>query len=121
MVTVNLQIDNDEINEATLSLLKSLPSYLNLNLIQFNNLSTYLEVANKYKYLNTVINSNNNILQAINYESDDNNNYWIILTNDYYFMDVAIPLVVNLDDNIMFASLSSDEAEILRSLKEYLN
>lgn len=121
MFTVNLHVEHRDANNVVMSLVASLPSELNLSLSKLINLSTYIELASKYADSNTVINANDVVLQAINYDSDDNNNYWAILTNDFVFMDVAIPLIADLDDEKIYESFSSHETDILKSLKEYLN
>jgi hypothetical protein len=121
MFTVNLHLEHKDANNIVMSLINSLPSELNLNLSKLSNLTTYIELANKSSNSNTVINSNDEVLQAINYDSDDNNNYWAILSNDFVFMDVAIPLVADLDDEKLYESFSAHESKVLKSLKEYLN
>jgi len=121
MFTVNLQLEHRDANNIVMSLINSLPSELDLNLSKLSNLSTYIELANKSSDSNTVINSNDVVLQAINYDSDDNNNYWAILSSDFVFMDVAIPLIADLDDEKMYEPFSSHEVHVLKSLKEYLN
>jgi len=121
MFTVNLHVEHRDANNIVMSLINSLPSDLDLNLSKLANLTTYIELANKSNDLNTVINSNKMILQAINYDSDDNNNYWAILSNEFIFMDVSIPLVADLDDDKMYEPFSLHEVQVLKSLKEYLN
>lgn len=121
MFTVNLHVEHKDGNNVVMSLINSLPSELYLGLSKLSHLSTYLDLATKYNNPITVINSNDMVLQAINYDSDDNNNYWAILTKDYVFMDVAIPLVANLDDEKIFESFLTTEVNVLKSLKEYLN
>jgi hypothetical protein len=121
MFTVNLQVEHKDANNVVMSLVNSLSSEINLSLSKLTHLSTYIDLASKYAEPNTIINTNDVVLQAINYDSDDNNNYWAILTNDFVFMDVAIPLIANLDDEKIYESFSLNEAKVLKSLKEYLN
>jgi hypothetical protein len=121
MFTVNLQVEHTDANNVVMSLVNSLSSEINLTLSKLTHLSTYIDLASKYAEPNTVINTNDVVLQAINYDSDDNNNYWAILTNDFVFMDVAIPLIADLDDEKIYESFSLNEAKVLKSLKEYLN
>lgn len=123
MSNINLQLNYQDANDnvKALFILLQLSPTLCLNLVQLNNLTTYIEVSNKYPNVSNVISSNDKILQAINYESDDNNNYWIILSNDFLFIDVAVPLIADLSDTKIFDSLPANEAEILKSLKNYLN
>lgn len=121
MFTVKLHVEHRDANSIVMSLINSLPLELDLNLSKLTNLTTYIELANKSSNSNTVINANGEVLQAINYDSDDNNNYWAILSNDFVFMDVAIPLVADLDDEKMYEPFSAQEVQVLKSLKEYLN
>ena len=63
----------------------------NLNLCQLNNISTYMDVVKKNQNNNT-INNCNNIFQAIHYDMDEINNYWIVLDNNFMLYDIGIPL-----------------------------
>ncbi len=121
MFTVNLHVEHRDANSFVMSLINSLPSELDLNFSKLTNLTTYIELANKSSDSNTVINSNEEVLQAINYDSDDNNNYWAILSSEFVFMDVAIPLIADLDDEKIFEPFSAQECKVLKSIKEYLN
>ncbi len=121
MFTVNLHVEHGDANNVVMSLLNSLPLDLGLNLSKLSNLSTYLDLASKYGNPTTVINANEEVFQAINYDSDDNNNYWAILSTDFVFMDVAIPLVADLDNEKIYESFTSSESKVLKSIKEYLN
>ena len=121
MFTVNLQAEHKDANNVVMSLVNSLSSDISISLSKLIHLSTYIDLASKYAEPNTVINANDIVLQAINYDSDDNNNYWAILTNDFAFMDVAIPLIADLDDDKIYDSFSLIESKVLKSLKEYLN
>lgn len=121
MFTVNLNVEHRDANNLVMSLINSLPSDLNLNLFKLSNLTNYIDLANKSSNPVTVIDSNDEIFQAINYDSDDNNNYWLILSKDFVFMDVAIPLIADLDDEKIYEPFTSYEIKILKSLKEYLN
>jgi hypothetical protein len=104
-----------------MSLINIIPSDLDLSLEKLTNLSTYLEMANKFPNSHTILNTNEEIYQAFNYDSDDNNNYWAILTKDFDFMDVAIPLIADLDNETIFESFSGTEVRVLKSIKDYLN
>ena len=71
-----------------------------------------------------VLLSQHNIYKKIQ-SSSNNSNVNIVercpLTNDFVFLDVAVPVLADLENTKVFDSLPSNEAEILRSLKEYLN
>lgn len=121
MLTIKLNLEHKDINNPVISLLNLLEPEVSLSLSNLSNLSTYLDLASKHTNPTTVINANEEILQAINYDSDDNNNYWAILTSDFVFIDVAIPLVADLDDEKLYENFSSSETKVLKSLKDYLN
>ena len=121
MFTVNLRLDHKDANNVVMSLINSIPSELTLNFQMLLHLTTYMDMANRHPNPNTVINSTEEVLQAINYDSHDNNNYWAVLTKDYVFMDFAIPLIADLDNENIYEPFSANEARVLKSLKEYLN
>ena len=121
MSSVNIQLEYSDTNANVSSLFELLPSTLNLNLSQLNNLSTYVEVANRYANAITIIESDDKIFQAINYDSDDNNNYWIILSKEFTFIDIAIPLVADFKNDQLFDGLSDKDIEMLESLKTFYN
>ena len=121
MSSINIELEYAGQNSNVESLFKLFHSSLNLNLSQLNYLSTYVEVANRYPNAITVIEPDNRIYQAINYDSDDNNNYWIMLSKDFTFIDVAIPVVADLKNDQVFAGLSEKEVEFLESLKTFYN
>jgi hypothetical protein len=86
--------------------------------IQLYNMATYIDVVRKNKNINT-INSSNDILQAINYDSDENNNYWIILNNNFCLFDMCIPSNASFENNKLFENLSNDEIDILSTILTY--
>jgi hypothetical protein len=84
---------------------------------QLNNLATFIDVVKKNtmtKY--TEINNNNNILQAVNYDRDENNNYWVILDMNLRFYDIGIPVTATIENNKLFESLSNDEIDIVSTI-----
>jgi hypothetical protein len=90
-----------------------------LSIDKLYNVSSYLKEASKYinnLQNNNIINNNNNIIQAIKYKNDNYNIYWILLTNDYIFYDIMIPL--NSDD-IIIEKLDENEKNIIKILLDY--
>lgn len=83
-----------------------------LNIDKLYNISTYFKTAIKYSD-KQIINNNQNILQAIKYKQDNYNIFWILLTNDYIFYDIMIPL--NIDD-IGINKLDNNEKNIVKIL-----
>jgi hypothetical protein len=107
------------LNENESSLLAPLceRSY-DLSPIQLYNMATYIDVVRKNRSINT-INNNNNILQAINYDSDENNNYWIVLDTNLCLFDMGIPLNATFDNNKLFENLTNEEIDILSTILTY--
>lgn len=115
-LTINLILGSSEYD-----LLNLFDENIDMNSSQLVNFSTYIEQSKKCKNPKNVITNHENIIQAINYDSDENNNYWIILDKKFNFMDVGIPLSGDLSNEKLYEDLSSEESEILKSLKDVLN
>jgi hypothetical protein len=86
-----------------------------LSIDKLYNISTYLKTAVKYIDKKT-INNNSNIIQAIKYKNDNYNIYWILLTKEYTFYDIMIPL--NIDD-IIIDKLDNNEKNIIKILLDF--
>ena len=86
-----------------------------LSIDKLYNISTYLKTAVKY-IDKQIINNNSNIIQAIKYKNDNYNIYWILLTKDYTFYDIMIPL--NIDD-IIIDKLDNNEKNIIKILLDF--
>jgi len=112
---VNIELNLDDINES--SILIFLNNDIRLNVFQLYNLSTYLDQVKKAKRIKNFVSDYDDILHAINYDSDEVNNYWIILDKNYHFLDVGIPVTADLDNETLYNSLSDKEANLVRSLK----
>ena len=70
------------LNQVESNLISSLSTdEIELDSEQLYNLSTYLSLIKKHINPKTIINNHKNILQACKYDSDELNNYWIILDN----------------------------------------
>ena len=52
---------------------------------------------------------NLNILQAVNYDKDESNNYWVVL-------DIGIPLNATIENNRLFENLSIVEIDIISTI-----
>lgn len=115
-VTIKLNLTPSEYN-----LLSVLDTNLDLNSTQLANLSTYLELAKKIKSSKNTITNHQNIIQAMNYDSDEINSYWIILDKNYNFIDVGIPINGDLSNEKLYEDLSNDDTELIKSLKEFIN
>lgn len=88
-----------------------------LNINQTLNLSNYLQQASKTSPSSVFITNRDEILHAINYDSDENNDYWIILDINYIFYDINLPHVIDLSNNSMLNNLSEHEIKLVKLLK----
>ena len=96
-----------------------------LSTLQLHNLSTYLETLRRYKNPKTVINNHDNVLQAVNYDSDETTNYWIIIDKNFHFIDIAVPLYrheeLDLSNIELYGNIPEFEVAIIMSIKDFLN
>jgi hypothetical protein len=88
---------------------------------QLFNFSTYYVTFKNIENIIKLVNNVNNIIQACIYFSDKNQDYWMILTNEYVFFDICIPHNIDLDNTNVISDLSPYELNIIKELKEYLN
>lgn len=111
-----------KLNKNETDLFNHFKQEIEMNITKLTNFSTYINLAKKYNNTNNIIiNNHKNILQAINYDIDEDNNYWIILTNEFIFLDIMIPAIVDLDNNDLYENLSEQEIEIIKCLKNFIN
>ena len=95
---------------------------INISIKQLHNLSGYLEQISKIKKQpSTIINEHMNIIQAVNYDKNEVNNFWFILDKNYTFLDIAVPLNTQLDNIELYQNFSDSEIEIIKSIKDFLN
>ena len=119
IININLQDEKYSTNNIMKCLCDNIVciTSLNLSLSQLINLSTYLDFVDKYPNTINVINKVDNIIQALNYDSDEFNNFWIILTNNYMLIDISIPLYADFNNDKIFNNLSLEEVSIIKLLK----
>lgn len=106
-------IDNSELNT---SQLHNLSTYLNL-LSRFPNAKNIEYFTHDTELTNDIF---SNIVHACNYDSDEINNYWIILDRNFNFLDVGIPQIANLDDDKLYTHLSEQDKKIVKLIKNLL-
>jgi hypothetical protein len=113
---INLKLN---ITSSEEELLNSLITSENLELTssQLYNFCIFIDVIKKSKDIKKTIKNHNNILQACNYETDENCEYWIILDKKYNFTDIGIPL--NLEVDKPFENIPEFESNIIRDIKKY--
>ena len=118
-MNITLSLNPDE--NILMSKIVEATETLTLNSTQFYNLATYLDLTKRYSNPKNIINNHENILQAYHYDSDDTNNYWVILDKKYNFLDVGIPFTADFDNDKLYENLSFDDMELIKSIKDYLN
>ena len=95
---------------------------INISIKQLINLSNYMEQLSRIKKQPlTIINEHINIIQAVNYDKNEINNFWFILDKNYTFLDIAVPLNTELDNIELYQNFSDLEIEIIKSIKDFLN
>jgi len=87
-----------------------------LDTTQLTNLATFIDVVKKNSTTRQYITNNNNILQAVNYDNDESNNYWVVLDINLCFYDIGIPLNATIENNKLFENLSNDEIDIISTI-----
>lgn len=103
------------INKNDEKLLSDFSNNLNLTFEQLCNFTTYINKIKSYNDGNSLtIKNKKNVLHAINYNLDDNNNYWMILTNNYEFFDIMIPIHLDLNNNEIYNGLKQEVVEIIK-------
>ena len=88
----------------------------NCNISQLNNMSTYLDLLRKYPNPKKMIQNHDNIMMAVNYDTDETRTYWIILDKNFYFLDVGIPL----NSEPSFENMSELDVGLIKIIREYL-
>lgn len=112
---VNIELDLNDIADS--SILMFLNNDLGLNVTQLHNLSTYLEQVKKAKTTKNFVSNHYDILHAVNYDSDEVNNYWVILDKNFNFLDVGIPVTADLDNENLYNNVPDNESKLIKLLK----
>ena len=107
---INIKLNKNE-NE----ILNVFNNSIQLNIEQLCNMGTFLNKAKQYNDFNVVKNKKN-VLCAINYNLDDNNNYWMVLTKSYEFIDIMIPITLDLNNGKNFEDLKPEVVDIIKTI-----
>ena len=91
---------------------------LNMTTSQLYNFCVYTDVVKKSKEVKRIINNQNNILQACNYETDENCEYWVILDKNFNFTDICIPLNLNIDTEKSFENIPEFESNMIKEIRK---
>lgn len=92
-----------------------------LNSTQLLNLSTYLNLLSRYPDAKNKIEINSEIIHACNYDSDEINDYWIILDREFNFLDIGIPQIANLDDDKLYVHFSEHDKKLIKIIKDLIS
>lgn len=90
---------------------------LDLTSSQLYNFCVFMDVVKKSKEIKKTIKNHNNILQACNYEVDENCEYWVIIDKNFNFTDIGIPLNIEVDKP--FENIPEFESNMIREIKKY--
>ncbi len=93
----------------------------NINTTQLYNIAVYMDVVKKSKNVKKVISNQNNILQACNYDSDDNLDYWVVLDQNFNFTDIGIPQNIDTDNAKSFENIPEFESNLIKTIKNNEN
>lgn len=104
-------------SEEELFSLSNTSDKLELTSSQLYNFCVFMDVIKKSKDIKKTIKNHNNILQACNYEVDENCEYWVVLDKNFNFTDIGIPL--NLEIDKPFENIPEFESNIIREIKKY--
>jgi hypothetical protein len=91
---------------------------INLTTSQLYNFCVYMDVVKKSKDIKKMIKNQNNILQACNYEIDENCEYWVILDRNFNFTDISIPFNLNVDIEKSFENIPEFESNMIKEIKK---
>jgi hypothetical protein len=58
-----------------------------------------------------------NILHAHEYDKNDSNTFWLVLTKELVMLDLCIPDNLDMTSQTMLLNLSSDEVKLIKLLK----
>ena len=111
---VPLLLDSDH-KEMLKPILKDLAKDL---VFDFNKCSTFCQYYNLFNNKKTkIIKDNDNILHAHEYDKNDNNVFWLILSKDLVMLDLCIPNNLDLTNQSMLLNLTSEEIKMVKILK----
>lgn len=104
------------LNNEQKELLKSFTtSKLELTLDKCHNFTQYYKLFNDKtkKHINDI----ENIIHAHEYDRDDQNVYYFVLSTNFDLVDLSVPLNLDLSKTEFFSELSEDEIKIVKLLK----
>ena len=113
---IDLKLNLTSSEEELFSLLNT-SDKLELTSSQLYNFCVFMDVVKKNKDIKKMIKNHNNILQACNYDVDENCEYWVVIDKNFNFTDIGIPL--NLEIDKPFENIPEFESNIIREIKKY--
>lgn len=86
--------------------------------MDFNKCSAFCQYYNLFNNKKTkVIKDIDLILHAHEYDRNDGNTFWLVLTKNLDMLDLCVPSTLDMTNQMMFLNLSSDEVKIVKLLK----
>ncbi len=94
-----------------------------LSVDQLHNISTYFVQLKKYPNPKYTISDMDTkiVLHAINYENDESNMYWLVLTKNFKFVDLGIPITLDLGSDSVYDRISDVDTNILKDINSVVS
>ena len=86
-------------------------------IFDFNKCSAFCQYYNLFNNKKTkIVKDMDMILHSHEYDKNDTNTFWLVLTKDLTILDLCIPNNIDLTNQMMLLNLSSDEVKIVSRL-----
>jgi hypothetical protein len=96
-------------------MLKPIIKELNMD---FNKCFAFCQYYNLFNNKKTkIVKDADSILHAHEYDKNDSNTFWLVLTKDLVMLDLCIPNNLDMTNQTMLLNLSSDEVKLIKLLK----
>jgi hypothetical protein len=103
------------LNNEQKEMLKPIIKDLNMDFNKCSAFCQYYNLFNNKK--NKIVKDIDMILHSHEYDKNDTNAFWLVLTKDLKMLDLCIPSNLDLTNQSMLLNLSSDEVKIIKLLK----
>jgi len=88
--------------------------------MDFNKCSAFCQYYNLFNNKKTkIVKDVDMILHSHEYDKNDLNTFWLVLTKDLTLIDLCIPNNIDLTNQSMLLNLSSDEVKIVSKLLKF--
>ena len=103
------------LNNEHKEMLKPIIKDLNMD---FNKCSAFCQYYNLFNNKKTkIVKDSDNILHSHEYDNNDSNTFWLVLTKELVMLDLCIPNNLDMTNQTMLLNLSSDEVKLIKLLK----